>query len=113
MEVPQIANKTNVSMDYMNEYIAKAGGLNKGLNRVAEIFKQFPIKKYEERFSGYENVITPQNSSRVKRLNELSDLANEKFVDVSNFTEHDFKKVINEVHDLIYAKGNFYQENNN
>ena len=117
MEVPQISKNTNVSMDYWNEYFSKAGGLNHGLHFVAKMFQKFPIKKYEERFSRekYENVITFQNSERIKKLNELSDFVNEKFVDVSNFTEFDVKKVINKAHSLIYGIGenSFYPEINN
>ena len=73
-------------------------------------FRTYPVKRYEQRFSPqkYEDVITPHNKARLTRLNELSDLVNDSFIDDSRFTESDFKKVVNEVHNLIYARGANY-----
>lgn len=106
MEVPQIATKTGISQDYWTEYFAKAGFLQKGIESVAKIFEMFPIKKYEQRFSPeiYENVITEENRKRVARLNELADIANKSFRDISKFNEHQFKNHINEVYHLIYSR---------
>lgn len=110
MEVPQIVDKTGVSADYWNEYFASTIRLERGLFYVAESFREYPVKKYEQRFSPekYENVITPENRARVTRLNELSDMVNGTFVDVSTFTELDFMRVINEVHNLIYAMEDYF-----
>ena len=110
MTAPQIVIETGVSADYWNEYHAKVMRLDKGLRLVAEIFKQEPVNKYEQRFNKekYEELITTQNKARVKRLNELADLVNENFTDTERFTELNFKIVINEVHNLIYGKGENY-----
>lgn len=110
MKVPQIVDETGVSADYWNEYFAKTIRLERGLPDVAEGFREYPVKKYEQRFSPkkYEDVVTPQNEKRVSRLNELSDIVNGTFIDISRFTELDFKRVINEVHNLIYAKSKDY-----
>lgn len=110
MKVPQIVIETGISADYWNEYHAKILRLDKGLTLVAECFKEDPVKKYEQRFNPnkYEDIINPQNKARVSRLNELSDLVNENFTDATMFTELNFKQVINEIHNLIYAKGENY-----
>ena len=110
MKVPRIVGKTGVSTNYWNEYSARTSCLDWGLSSVAESFREFPVKKYEQRFppEKYEDVVTAQNRAGVNRLNELSDIVNRTFVDDSRFTELDFKKVINEVHNLIYANGENY-----
>jgi hypothetical protein len=113
MEVPQINLKTGITSDYWNEYFSKTIILERGLLELAEWIKKYPIKKYEERFprESSKNLITPQNQARVKRLNELSDLVNNEFTDVSKLTELRFKKVINEFYKSIYGEDkDFYPE---
>jgi len=80
------------------------------LSDVAESFRRSPVKRYEQRFSPekYEDVITPRNKVKVDRLNELSTGVNREFIDISKFIELDFKRVINEVCNLIYARGEDY-----
>lgn len=111
MKVPQIVDKTGVSADYWNEYFAKTIYLEFGKpSDIAKSFRKYPVKKYERRFSPkkYEDVITTQNKYRVKRLNELSNIVNSTFIDISMFTQIDFKRVINEIHNLIYGMGEDY-----
>ena len=109
MEVPQINEDTGISSDYWNEYFTKRCSFSFKSNSceaVAEEIRKYPIKKYEERFSQkeYENVITDKNKFRVKRLDELANLVNSKFTNTSNFTEYEFKQLINEVFRLIWNK---------
>lgn len=108
MKVLAPVAETGIDSDYYNEYWFRTENfIYDGLSGVAADFKRSPVKKYEERYSPtiYENVVTEQNQARVKRLNELSDLVNNTFIDVARFTEADFKRVMNEVHDLIYGQG--------
>lgn len=119
MNVPQIVPETGVSGDYGNEYFGKMMNFNRNrqhsqLSSLAEHCREYPVKKYEQRFSpeDYEDVITTQNWARVNRLNELSDIVNRTFVDSSLFTEHDFMRTINEVMELIYGShksGRYYK----
>ncbi len=105
MDVPQINSKTGISSDYWNEYNAKTVWLKKGHNYVINSIKEYPIRKYEQVYppETYDNVITPENSQKINRLNELADLVNNTFIDATKFTETDFKKVINEVSNIIYG----------
>jgi len=111
MKVPQINEETGISADYWNEYFTKRCSFSFESNPCEAVAKQtniYPIKKYEERFPilKFEDVITDKNRNRVKRLDELADLVNSKFTDASQFTEDDFKQLINEVFHLIWNKEN-------
>jgi len=108
MKVPQIAKETGVSGDYWNEFTSKdtAAHHNFGIPYLVDIIKRYPLRKYEERFSPkeYEDVITTQNSERIRRLNEIAEIINTSFSDISNFNETDFKNLIQEARILVYGK---------
>lgn len=109
MEVPQINQDTGISADYWNEYFAKRCSFSfepNSCEAVAEEIRKYPIKKYEERFpvNEFEEVINDKNRSRIKRLDELANVINSKFTNASNFTENEFKQLINEVFRLIWNK---------
>lgn len=93
-----------MSQDYINEYNGKSMKLELGLDRVADLFRRFPIKKYEERFppTTYKNVVTPENQWRVQQLDEIAEEANARFTDVSSFTKADFERTVMEVRCLIW-----------
>ena len=103
-QVPQIAEETGISQDYFNEYNTKTLVLyTGGVDSVADFFRKYPIKKYEERFPSTEffNVVNDKNRARVQRLDEIAQMVNTGFIDPTNFTEAEFKSTINEVLKLI------------
>jgi transcription initiation factor IIF auxiliary subunit len=106
MELPQIYPITGMSVDYLGEYSSKISIFisGEGLEKVANFFRKFPAKRYEERFpqSKYPDVINEVNREKVKRLDELSEIANSRFTDASKFSEGDFKKFINEIYKIIW-----------
>ena len=114
MKVPQIVPETGVSADYWNEYMGIQALIEgEGFPALAESFREYPVKRYQERYPAdkYEEVVTEQNRERVSRLDELASLANEKFTNESRFTESDYERLINEVRNLIYGDGeNFYEK---
>jgi len=103
MKVGQLHKVTGISGDYYNEYFTKKFNLERGLSVVAKHFKEYPVKKYTERFPPeiYEDAITELNKDRVRRLDELAVYANENFIDADRFTEDDFKRHMNEVCDIM------------
>ena len=75
-DVPQIIQKTGISSDYFEEYGTKAvalawdnASISMGLpadrkERLAELFKGYPIKKYREHFppTEFRGVVNDDNS---------------------------------------------------
>lgn len=53
-------------------------------------------------------MINDKNRERVARLDELADIANRNFTDVSRFTADDYERHINEVVALIYGEGEYH-----
>jgi hypothetical protein len=106
MKVPQINENTGVSSDYWNEYVSHITTSREGIKTLAEWFKEYPIRKYEQRFptEKYEDAITPQNINAIRRLNELSDIVNANFTDPLKLTEDKFKKTITEVCHIIFGE---------
>lgn len=105
--VPQIQEETGVSADYLNEYFPKCIALElRGINKVAELFRESPIRRYRERFPEdvYDNVVNGKNERRVSRLDEIAEDFNKRMVDPKMFSEKDFKRMINEVVSLVYGE---------
>ncbi len=103
-QAPQIWPGTGMSQDYFNEYGGKVMKLEFGLEKVADLFRRHPVKRYEERFPAtvYQDVVTPENQWRVQRLDEIAQEANARFSDVSRFTKDDFERTVTEVRCLIW-----------
>ena len=104
INVPQLSAKTGISYDYINEYVSKEILIAAGeRDRVAQSFRDNPIKKYEQRFSPeeYVDVVNDRNRPTVLRLDEIAETANTIMTDPNNFTEGYLRKMLNEVHDLI------------
>jgi hypothetical protein len=102
--VPQLQEETGISADYLNEYFPKCITLElRGINKVAELVRVSPIKKYRERFpeNVYDNVVNGENERRVSRLDEIAEDVNKRMIDTSRFSEKDFKRMINEVVSLV------------
>ncbi len=103
-KVPQI-EKTGISADYINEYVGKAmifelNGIEKMLNN----FKEYPIKKYTERFSSndYCDVITKENKERVEELNRLAEICNSK--DFYDLPKNDILEIMERAYCIIYGE---------
>lgn len=104
IDVPQIVKETGVSADYYNEYWGKTSKFARGgIELVAEGFREYPIKKYEDRYPTppFQNVVNETNRVQVLRLDEIAEDANKRMTNPANFTEQDFKLLINEVNRLI------------
>ena len=74
-----MVRRTEVSADYFNEYSAKISFLSlRSIEKVAEIFRDFPVRRYEERFppTEFADVVTDQNRASVSRLDEIPDTIN-------------------------------------
>ncbi|MGM5481886.1 MAG: hypothetical protein ACQESF_00345, partial [Nanobdellota archaeon] len=106
-KVPQLVESTGISADYWNEYLPKACFLRKGMSKVKGLIRESPIQKYEERFPViyYNDVINEFNEDRICRLNELSEIVNNFAYDSFLLDQNQFKRIVNEVHNLIYEKG--------
>jgi len=78
-QVPQITPDTGVSGDYSNELMMLLNVVEFYKINGKDVFdKVKPLKKYEERFSPdkYQDVITDQNRSTVKKMDDLVDKIN-------------------------------------
>lgn len=77
-KMPQISEKTGVSMDYANEVGSKILCIAYEPETAAEEIRKYPVKHYEQRFppSVYADVITEKNKKRVQKLNEIADAVN-------------------------------------
>lgn len=107
-EVPQLNLKTGISMDYFNEINFIFGALTSsslGLNFIKKILKENPIylKKYEEVYLGYKNVVNDKNREGVKRLNELVCEINEILKNLEPENETELRKKCNEFYFLIFG----------
>lgn len=114
MRVPQIVKSTEISADYFNQYFGFILLLKKGesLDDLAEGFKKFPVKKYEEVYSPkiYRNALNEKNKNKIKRLDEIADFVNANFTNQNNFDILNFKKIINEVYSIIHGENkNYYK----
>ena len=121
-DVPQIIQKTGISSDYFEEYGTKAvalawdnASISMGLpadrkERLAELFKGYPIKKYREHFppTEFRGVVNDDNRAAVSRLDEIAGEANSKFIDPLKFTLDDFRGAIVEVYLLVYGNSTGY-----
>lgn len=105
-EIPQINTETGLSMDYINELadiisLYKFGGINYLIKRLEK--RPFDMKKYEEVYANYENIINDKNIESVSNLNILVDKLNEILKDSNTINEDSFRKVVNEICFLIYG----------
>jgi len=113
-KVPRLDKQTGVSHDYWNEYSFKVFDLSTfGFAEAKEDFRKYPVKRYGERFPAgeYEDVVNDRNRARVSRLDDIA-LSARAIPDNADFTEADFKRIINEVYTLIFDY-TFYDEQGN
>ena len=110
-EVPQIYAKTGISQDYWNminsivsHYKMTRGGIERVKEFLIERGKPFEMKKYEDVYSGYDNVVNDKNREGVKRLDELAVLMNETLKDPNNINDEILRKTCNEIRFLIYGE---------
>ncbi len=110
-EIPQIDKGTNISGDYLNEYVIKITDFRyyRGEGRLDDFIKEFvrmPIKKYTERYpiTNYNYNIT----HRVERLDELAEEAN-KLGNKDKFSVEEFRQIIREVYLLVTDKEPFFK----
>lgn len=106
-EVPQLNPKTGVSMDYFNEINAIFGSLlssSLGLKFIEKMSKENSIylKKYEEVYSEYSDVITDKNRKSIKRLDDLVGEINEILKNLKPENEAELREKCNEFYFLIY-----------
>jgi hypothetical protein len=102
----QISCETGVSGDYYNEFIGLlTKAWFKGDEGLLISLQKAPIKKYAERYplEKYEQVITPQNSGRIKRLDEIVVSLN-LMSDPNKFSRENFDKLTEEAKVLIYGE---------
>lgn len=112
-EVPQLDPKTRISYDYWNEYFARTLILTReGFEAVINSFEKKPVKKYTERFSNtkYISVTNEINYDKIERLDQLAELVNEIMLNSKVKSETRFKKIVNEVYQIIKNQGHLYQE---
>jgi hypothetical protein len=109
-EVPQIHTKTGVSQDYWNminsivsHYKMKRGGVERVKEFLIKRGTPFEMKKYEDLYSGYNNIVNDKNRESIKRLDELVVLINETLKDPNNINDEILRKTCNEIHFLIYG----------
>ncbi len=106
MDLEQIT-KTGITGDYWNCYFAIAARLKtRGKESASEALRRFPIPRYDERYSEsiYPNLFVEEVLPSIRRLNELADIVNQRFISPDNYETEEFKVVINEVHRLIYDR---------
>ena len=110
-EVPQLSVDTGISQDYWNQINGVVTLLksSRGLDAVKKIFMEitFNMKRYEDVYSGCNNVVNDQNRESVKRLDELAILMNDILKNPSNIDEDILRKTCTEIHLLIYADESF------
>ena len=110
-EVPQLSPKTGISQDYWNQinsvvsfYQMKRGGVDRVKEFLIEREAPFEMKRYEDVYSGYDNVVNDKNREGLKRLDELAVLMNEILKDPNNINDEILRKTCNEVRFLIYGE---------
>ncbi|MFA6325449.1 MAG: hypothetical protein WCX46_04455 [Candidatus Paceibacterota bacterium] len=105
-EVPQIHSKTGISQDYANQINGAVSSFNrKGLSLLKDKLKERPfhIKKYEEAFSEYKNIVNEKNREGIQKLNELSLRMNDILKDPDSINEDSFRDTCNEIYSIIYG----------
>ncbi len=121
-EVPQINKGTGISYSYFQEYGTKVALLEMDdpaekmgfpkdrKERLAELFRKYPIKKYEECFPTAEflNVVTDKNRGAISSLDEIAGEANSRFIDSNNFTLDDFRGIAVKAYSLVYGSSAGY-----
>jgi hypothetical protein len=65
--------------------------------------RPFVMKKYEERYAKYGNIINDKNRESVKELDMLVDKLNDILKDPSSIDEESFRENINRMCFLIYG----------
>lgn len=106
-EVPQINSETGISQDYSNQLNAIVTFLkSRGMDFLKNILKDNPfhMKKYEEFYFEYKNVVNDKNRESVKKLDELVVQMNEILKDPDLINEDSFLEKCNEFYFLIYGK---------
>ena len=105
-ELSQVVKETGVSGDYLNEYhglvmLFRMYKRTGDIDILEDIFSN-TIKKYAERYpeSMYENVITPFNKGRIKRLDEIADALN-VFITKRDLDGEIFTGLIREAYILV------------
>jgi hypothetical protein len=80
-QMPQISEKTGISLDYVNEFSVVGFIELSMLDDAVKHVRSHPIKKYEERYppDKYENVITEHNKERIRQLDAVVDRLNVLF----------------------------------
>jgi len=105
-EIPQINKETGISFDYINELanlisIYNFGGISSLIKTITK--RPFGMKKYEEVYTNYQNIINNQNRESIKELNMLAGLLNEILKDPNSINEDSFRKTINRICFLVYG----------
>ncbi len=103
-------NETNVfgnEPDFVDKGIRKEADV---LGRIARDLRERPLRHYEERFPSekWTGVVIPENEEQVQKINALVDQINSTMINPAAFTIEDVKRVLNEMHQLVY--GNTLEE---
>jgi hypothetical protein len=105
-EMEQINETTGISQDYIGEIshlvtFYDFGGLPSVVKTIEK--RPFVMKKYEERYANFADVVNDKNKERVKELDILVDKLNDILNDPKNINEEEFRQNINRVCFLIYG----------
>ena len=75
------------------------------MQRVIEYSRQYPIKKYEERFppAEYLNVVNDKNRERVAQYDELAERAN-KILTPDDYTNKEFVGIVKKACEIVYGE---------
>lgn len=106
-QLPQISKKTGISQDYANEYVALIQLFNmNNISKIIDIIKNQGIKTYESRFPKEEYIHDYDNSvkRKIEALDEFAKIMNKDFSSEETFDKERFKKIINEVYEIIYGE---------
>ena len=102
-EISQL-EKTGLGANAFNPYQGRiyAHRLG-GMQRVIEHSRQYPIKKYEERFppTDYLNVVNDKNRQRVTQYDELAERANKKLT-LDDCTIEEFVGIVKKATEMVY-----------
>lgn len=104
-EMFQIVNRTGMSSDYINEiapFWYQMG--TQGLKAAILHLQKRPMKKYIECYplELYENVVNEKNKGRIKELDGLVEVFNEK-VKNETLTEEEFNEMWEKVKTLLHG----------
>jgi len=99
---------TGLYTDYYNEILRFAFKdlLGKAIDtqEIAQKLQSQSMLKYVDKYSGYDYLVTEQNSVAIQRLNELVDYINSNWVNPEKFTGEDVKRVRGEIKKLLYGR---------